>query len=90
MKIWYYKGMKNNIKSSITLPPNELLLVNELMKTLKAKSKVEVIRRGLLLLKDSLDRHALREAYQRASTLTREVNKTELAELDSLADEGLD
>ena len=38
--------MKRNGKSSITLPPAELRLVLELQTRLKAKSKVEVVRRG--------------------------------------------
>jgi hypothetical protein len=77
--------MKSNTKSSITLPPSELKLVEELMKTFKSKTKVEIIRRGLHLLKDSVDREALRVAYQNASRLTRD----EALEIDDLADEGL-
>lgn len=58
--------MKSNTKSSITLPPSELALVNELMKKLKAKSKVDVIRQGLRLLKQNTDRAELAELYRRA------------------------
>jgi len=39
--------MKTNTKSSITLPPDELKLVVRLKAMLKAKSKVEVVRRGI-------------------------------------------
>jgi len=87
--LWYDKGMKSNTKSSITLPPHELKLVNELMKKTHSKTKVEVIRRGLQLLKASLDRDALREAYREASLKTRRHMKEELEMLDQLSDEGL-
>jgi len=82
--------MKNNTKSSITLPPLELQLVNELMKILKAKTKVEVIRRGLTLLKESTDRKALRLSFKAASQATRASLKSEIQELDSLSGEGIE
>lgn len=82
--------MKSNTKSSITLPPEELKLVVALQAKLKAKSKVEVVRRGLRLLKESTDRESLREAYRRASLATRASLSVELRELDHLASEGLD
>lgn len=82
--------MKPNTKSSITLPPEELELVLELKGRLKAKSNVEVVRRGLRLLKETTDRQSLREAYRRASLATRETAAKELAELDHLSSEGLD
>ena len=82
--------MKSNIKSSITLPPQELELVTELMKKLKAKTKVEIIRRGLALLKESTDRKSLRDSFKKASEATRGVTQAELDELDALSDEGLD
>lgn len=82
--------MKSNTKSSITLPPEELKLVLALKAKLKAKSKVEVVRRGLRLLKDVTDRESLREAYRRASRATRASLSKELEELDHLASEGLD
>ena len=85
----YYKGMKSNTKSSITLPPAELKLVNALQAKLKAKSKVEVVRRGLLLLKEATERESVRDAYRRASAATR-GSLTDLRELDKLAAEGLD
>ena len=88
--LWYYKGMKTNTKSSITLPPQELELVNDLMKSLKAKTKVEIIRRGLTLLKESTDRKSLRMAFKRASEATRSVIESELNELDAVTSEGLD
>jgi len=58
--------MKTNTKSSITLPPEELRLVVSLQARLKAKSKVEVVRRGLRLLQETTDRESMREAYRRA------------------------
>jgi carbamoylphosphate synthase large subunit len=81
--------MKTNTKSSITLPPDELKLVIRLKAMLKAKSKVEVVRRGLRLLQEATDRESLREAYRRASLETRSSLKKELAELDPLVSEGL-
>jgi len=82
--------MKSNTKSSITLPPEELELVLSLKTKLKARSKVEVVRRGLRLLKEMTDRESLREAYRRASLATRASVLEELEELDHLASEGLD
>jgi hypothetical protein len=81
--------MRSNTKSSITLPPEELRLVSTLQVKLKAKSKVEVVRRGLRLLSDITEREALREAYRRASRSTRASLKRELKELDHLSAEGL-
>ena len=81
--------MKSNTKSSITLPPAELALVEGLRKRLRAKSKVEVVRRGLFMLKDSVDRDSLRAQYAEASRKVRASTIEELAELDALAAEGL-
>ena len=81
--------MKVNTKSSITLPPEELRIVLHLQSKLKAKSKVEVVRRGLRLLRDATERDALREAYRQASRATRASLSYELRELDHLAAEGL-
>ncbi len=82
--------MRSDTKSSITLPPNELKLVLSLQARLKAKSKVEVVRRGLRLLQETTDREALREAYRRASLATRRSLTREVRELDGLVGEGLD
>jgi hypothetical protein len=82
--------MKTNTKSSITLPPDELKLVLSLQMKLKARSKVEVVRRGLRLLEETTNRERLREAYRRASRATRKSLAEELPELDSLVGEGLD
>ena len=81
--------MKSNTKSSITLPPEELKLVITLQKKLKAKSKVDVVRRGLRLLKETTDRETLREAFRNASEATRASLRAELDELDHLSSEGL-
>jgi hypothetical protein len=81
--------MRSNAKSSITLPPSELRMVLALQAKLGAKSKVEVVRRGLRLLHDVTERATLREAYRRASRATRASLARELAELDHLAAEGL-
>ena len=81
--------MKPNTKSSITLPPEELRVVVALQAKLKARSKVEVVRQGLRLLRDATEREALREAYRRASRATRASTSRELRELDHLTGEGL-
>jgi len=82
--------MKSNTKSSITLPAKELELVVALQAKLKIKTKVEVVRRGLRLLKEVTDRESLREAYRNASRATRASLEEELQELDLLVAEGLD
>ena len=82
--------MKVNTKSSITLPPDELKLVLSLQARLKARTKVEVVRRGLRLLQEVTDRVSLREGYRRASNATRASLSVELKELDPLAGESLD
>ena len=85
MALGYQIGMKSNTKSSITLPRDEVRLVEKLQKRLKAKSKVEVVRRGLLLLKESTDRQALRAQYEDAA---KRVRASAEEELDHLAGEG--
>jgi Arc/MetJ-type ribon-helix-helix transcriptional regulator len=65
-------------------------MVLALQAKLKAKSKVEVVRRGLRLLRDVTEREALREAYRRASRATRASVSPELSDLDHLAAEGLE
>ncbi len=82
--------MKSNAKSSVTLPPEEIKLVQSLKVRLKLKSNVEVIRRGLRLLQETTERRALKEAYRAASRATRRSTDEAMRELDHLADEGLD
>ena len=82
--------MKFNTKSSITLPAEELALVEGLRKRLRAKTKVEVVRRGLYLLRDSVDREALRAQYAEASRRVRKSTLAEMSDLDALSAEGLD
>ena len=81
--------MKVHTKSSITLPPEELALVEGLRKRLRAKTKVEVVRRGLYLLRDTVDAEALRARYAEASRKVRQSTVEELDELDALTAEGL-
>ena len=81
--------MRTNTKSSITLPAEELKLVVSLQAKLKAKTKVEVVRRGLRLLQELTDRERLREAYRLASRATRGALAEELKDLDPLVSEGL-
>jgi hypothetical protein len=82
--------MKRNAKSSITLPPSELGLVMALKERLGLKSNVDVVRRGLHLLREETDRRALREAYRKASRATRSGVVAEIEALDHLSGEGLD
>lgn len=82
--------MKSNTKSSVTLPRDELELVQSLKSRLKLKSNVEVIRRGLRLLQETTERRALRAAYREASRATRRSSREAIDELDHLIDEGLD
>ncbi|MHB8417820.1 MAG: hypothetical protein ACYDCL_07075 [Myxococcales bacterium] len=81
--------MKSNTKSSITLPPEELRLVRKLKSRLAVKTNVEVVRRGLHLLEETVDREALREAFRKASKATRASLGQELHDLDPLSGEGL-
>jgi hypothetical protein len=76
--------MRSNTKSSITLPAEDLALVEGLRKRLRAKTKVEVVRRGLYLLRDSVDREALRKQYEDASRRVRRSTLVELKELDGV------
>lgn len=82
--------MRSNAKSSVTLPQEELKLVQSLKSRLKLKSNVEVIRRGLRLLQETTERRALREAYREASRATRRSTTKEIQDLDHLSGEGLD
>ena len=82
--------MKINTKSSITLPAEEVRVVEQLRKRLRVHTKVEVIRRALRLLQETTDRAALRRAFQEASIACRESTRKEIEELDALTSEGLD
>jgi len=82
--------MKKNTKSSITLPREELKVVLSLQAKLRAKTKVEVVRRGLRLLQEATNRESLRDAYRRSSLATRSSLSHELPELDGLSGDGLD
>ena len=82
--------MRSNTKSSITLPANELELVDHLRSRLRLKTKVEVVRRGLMLLKEATERESLRQAYRSASHAVRLTTRLELEELDHLAAENIE
>lgn len=75
---------KKNVKSSITLPPAELAIVNDLMTKLDAKSKVEVIRQGLALLKLKTDRDALAEQFRHAVKMSKSAPPDEVISLAPL------
>jgi hypothetical protein len=81
---------RTSAKSSITLPSDELRLVTSLKAKLGLKTNVEVVRRGLHLLREATDRQALRDAYRRASQATRRAVREEIEALDHLSAEGLD
>jgi len=82
--------MQSNARSTITLPHEELRLVERLQKRVGAPSKVAVVRQALRLLEETTDREALRRAFREASAATRDGLVEELAELDHLTGEGLD
>ena len=81
--------MKSNTKSSVTLSPADLKLVLALQARLKARSKIEVLRRGLRMLDEKTNRAWIREAYRSASLATRRSLTKDLKELDPLAGERL-
>ena len=90
----YDEGMKKNkkgaVKSSITLPPRELEVVKKLKRQMQAKTYVEVIRTGLILLEDSMDRKALKENYRLAADRLRLSTLDEIADLEALGQDGLE
>jgi len=81
---------KNTVKkSSITLPPDELAIVEQLLKKLNAKSKVDVIRRALHLLREVTETKLIQEQFTAASLMVREANASDMNELDLLSGEGI-
>lgn len=81
--------MKNNTKSSVTLSPKELALVNALKKQIGAKSKAEVIRKALLQFQDGIDREKLRAGFSDAAEMVRKSTNEALEEFEHLTSEGL-
>ncbi len=77
------------MKSSITLPPEEYQLVLSLKRTLSLRSNVDVVRRGLALLRREIEAEARQRSYLEASLAVRGPQAEEVAELDALAAEGL-
>ena len=67
--------MKSNAKSSITLPAAEFRLVKALRTRLRAKSNVEVVRRGLRLLAETTGRAALKAAYRSGASETSDTQR---------------
>ncbi len=65
-------------------------MVERLRVRLRAKSKVEVIRRGLIKLLEATEREYLEAAYKKASQVTLKSTREALTELDGLSGEGLD
>ncbi|MGH9340527.1 MAG: hypothetical protein ACRD1R_13280 [Acidobacteriota bacterium] len=81
--------MNTNVKSSITLPADDLRRVKRLKERLQLKSNVAVVREGLRVLEEKSDREALGQEFRKASLATRQALFEELEELDHLASEGL-
>ncbi len=81
--------MKDQVESCVTLSVVELKLFRDLKVRLRLQSNVEVVRRGLRLLRETTDRAALRSAYRRASEATGGLNVLDRAELDGLSDKSL-
>ncbi len=81
--------MKDSSGSRITLTARDLKLVVALQKKLRARSRVEVVTRGLQMLRDATERVELRDGYRKASRATRKSLAAELVELDTLSVEGL-
>ena len=77
------------IKSSFTLPPEEVTLVMRLKKKLKFKSNTEVVRQALYDLDAKLSREELRKQFREASSLVQKSNREDMRDLDLLSDEGL-
>lgn len=82
--------MKVNARSTITLPRDELALIERLKRRVGAKTNIAVVRNALHLLEQITDREQLRTAYREASRAIRSGLDEELRELDHLAAEGLD
>lgn len=72
------------------MPAEELKTVEGLRKKLKLRTKVEVVRRGLRLLRQMTEREELRQAYREASLAVRKSMAQELQELDHLAGENME
>lgn len=72
------------------MPAEELKTVEVLRKKLKLRTKVEVVRRGLRLLRQMTEREELRQAYREASLAVRKSMAQELQELDHLAGENME
>lgn len=72
------------------MPAEELKTVEVLRKKLKLRTKVEVVRRGLRLLRQMTEREELRQAYREASLAVRKSMAQELQELDHLAGETME
>ena len=77
------------MKSSITLPPAELAIVEELMTRLKAPSKVDVFRRALRLLHAKTKREPLAAEFKRASEINRPDTLEALKDWEHVAAESL-
>lgn len=77
------------VKSSFTLPPQEVSLVVRLKKKLHLPSNTAVVRRALMELEKRSEREELRRRFREASRLVRSSAKKEMKEMDHLAGEGI-
>jgi len=82
--------MKARAPIIIKLSAAELVEIARLKKILCVQSTIEIIRRGLKLLRDQTDRTQLRSAYREASLKVRKNTLIELEDLDDLTSEGLE
>lgn len=83
-------NVKTKVKSSVTLMPTEIDEIHSLMEQVGATSKVEVIRKGLKLLRESVDRESMREQFKLAAEKVKNSTSQELEDLDDLSNEGLE
>ncbi|MBI2346437.1 MAG: hypothetical protein HYV03_06070 [Deltaproteobacteria bacterium] len=77
------------VKSSFSLPPQEVSLVNRLKKRLHVHTNTAVVRLALLDLQKKVEREELRKQFLEASQIVRTANRQEMVSLDRLAGEGL-
>jgi hypothetical protein len=81
---------KKSVKSSFTLPAQEVPIVNMLRKKLKLKSNTQVIRMALFDLKEKVYRDELRDRFKEASDLVKNNWPEEAKWLEESVGEGLE
>ena len=76
--------MKVSARSSITLPAEDVALIERLKRRVGAKTNIAVVRRALRLLDSTTERDELRWAYRDALNATRGSLADEMADLDEV------